>query len=122
MNSYGPKGNAIIQSMLLRFFDLNTTPKTSFSPLTPKQLTECFLVPYVACRLIEQDLKCSFSDAHDVMVASSNNGTTLQPENDNDKELDDILKKIFCEMRKERLKRLDTPQSPAEQSNQLLYS
>jgi hypothetical protein len=89
--SYGSKGNAIIQSTLLRMFDPRKTSSDAFSPLSLSNFTQYFLVPYVAHNLIAEDLRQSPKRAFDEMLESANAGESLHPELDDDEELEAIL-------------------------------
>jgi hypothetical protein len=89
-------------------FDPSSTPTNSFSPLTLSRFTEIFLVPFIVCHLIAQDLGCSTKEAHKVMIESGDVGERLQPQKDDDKELDDILMNNGRKARNER-KALDAP-------------
>jgi hypothetical protein len=85
--SYGPKGHAIIQSALLRLFRPNKTPTQTFAPLNLWHFTEYVLIPYVASRLIQEDLECSPADALSAMTKSGNVGAALHPEDDESEEI-----------------------------------
>jgi hypothetical protein len=54
--------------------------------------TQYFLVPHIACTLIAQDLDCSIETAYEEMIASGDVGKNLQPEDDDDPELEKVFK------------------------------
>jgi hypothetical protein len=102
LSSYGEKGSAIIQSTLLRMYDPVYTPTDAFTPFTLTQFTEWFLVPHIATCLIAQDLDCSPETAWEEMVASSDMGYQAQRVEDDDEELDKILKENLREVQRMR--------------------
>jgi len=92
--SYGPKGGVIIQAMLLRMYNPTTTPTDAFAPLSLAMFTQCFLVPFIACLLIAADMDCSTETAREEMANSSDLGESLYGADDEDDDIDDILKTI----------------------------
>ena len=65
------------------------------APLNAMQFTMYILVPHIACRLIQQDLKCDMDKAYDIMIKSADVGASLHPvnpEDDDDDEFDRLLR------------------------------
>jgi hypothetical protein len=83
----------IIQSALMRICDPNRMG-AFVAPLNAMQFTMYILVPHIACRLIQQDLKCDMDKAYDVMIKSADVGASLHPvtEDDDDDEFDRLLR------------------------------
>ena len=69
------------------------TEMESISPLDLSSFTTYFLVPYVTCHLIKDDFDCSVEDAYKTMLESADAGYSLNPQDDDDDELDCILHK-----------------------------
>jgi hypothetical protein len=89
-SSYGTKGSVIIQSTILRMFNPNQMRRFT-APLSATQFTAYILVPYVACKLIEEDLSCTTLEAFQAMLKSSDVGVSLYPADDEDDDDDDEL-------------------------------
>ncbi|EGO29005.1 hypothetical protein SERLADRAFT_433020 [Serpula lacrymans var. lacrymans S7.9] len=98
---YGAKGSSIIESVLVQIIDLKTTPIHSFWPLSLSRFTRYFLVPFVACTLISEDLKCSLEEAYEEIIASGNAGQNIHLYEENDKQLDKISRAEFGTKMKE---------------------
>ena len=79
-------------------------PCPAFQPLSLAKTTAYFLVPYVAHRLIAQDLECSLDAVYKTMIDSSDAGNALHPERDDDEELTEILHENVCAARREKQK------------------
>jgi len=62
----------------------------SITPLNLSSFTTFFLIPYIACRLIQQDLGCTVQEAYNTMIESGDAGAILNPDDDDDEELDMI--------------------------------
>ena len=69
----------------------------SIAPLSGTQFTQFILVPYVACKLIQEDLSCDIESAYKAMVDSADVGVSLYPadEEDEDEELARIVRSNF---------------------------
>jgi len=98
----------IIQSTLLRMYDPATTPSAGFAPFSLGQFSQLFLVPYIARLLIKEDMVCSMKEAHEEMVDSREVGHSLHIEDDEDLELESILRMNTREAIKERRAKLST--------------
>ena len=72
-------------------FDPLKTPLDAFLPLSLTKFTQYFLVPYVAHKLIMEDLGASATVAFKEMLDSADAGDNLHPKEDDDNELDSIL-------------------------------
>ncbi|KAI5997185.1 hypothetical protein EDC04DRAFT_2585189 [Pisolithus marmoratus] len=100
---YGPKGTAIIMHTLIQLFPL-TTLTDAFQPLSLRQYFAYFVIPHIACRLIAEDLSISATmNAYKVMVESSNVGELINPERDDDNELDLIKHRTMLVLRQRAL-------------------
>ncbi|KAI6149685.1 hypothetical protein BKA82DRAFT_4014184 [Pisolithus tinctorius] len=87
---YGSKGAAIIMHTLLQLFP-PTTSTDAFQPLSLLQYLTYFVIPHVVCRFIAQDFGLlSTMPAHSIMVESNDVGKLINPEHDDDDELDQI--------------------------------
>jgi hypothetical protein len=80
-------------------------PSPAFQPLSFTKASAYFLVPYIAHRLIAQDLAFSLNAAYKTMVDSSGAGAALHPERDDDEEFDEIHRDNVYAAKKEREKR-----------------
>ncbi|KIK97908.1 hypothetical protein PAXRUDRAFT_69947, partial [Paxillus rubicundulus Ve08.2h10] len=87
---YGTKGTAIIMHTLLGLFPIQTTSTNAFKPLSHFHFFTYFLVPHIAAKLIAEDYKTTIANGYSHMTASSDVGALLNPENDEDAELDNI--------------------------------
>ncbi|KAG8215158.1 hypothetical protein J3R82DRAFT_8657 [Butyriboletus roseoflavus] len=86
---YGMKGAAVIAHTLLGLFPAVKVPIDVLQPLRSHvQLLTYVLVPYCAARLIAEDLK----EGYFCMLASSDVGEVVNPERDDDEELDEIYR------------------------------
>ena len=92
--SYGMKGAAIIEASLMKIVGVNNPPGSTIAPLSLARFTRYFLIPFVASRLISVDLRCNLKLAYEIMCSSSETGAILQPEDDVDEELEEILRSI----------------------------
>ncbi|KAJ8582821.1 hypothetical protein M405DRAFT_867528 [Rhizopogon salebrosus TDB-379] len=96
---YGPKGKAIIKATLLRKYPPEITPTDAFRPLNTEKYLEYFVVRLVGNELIREDLglnsQDSDSDARSIAVRTVLHGTYLNPQEDDDEELDNILHRIM---------------------------
>jgi len=70
-------------------YNPETTPTEAFAPLTLRQFTKYFLIPYVATELIAEDLNMSYEEAWEELVASGDVGENLQRDIEHE-HLDDI--------------------------------
>ncbi|KAI6137737.1 hypothetical protein BKA82DRAFT_4369575 [Pisolithus tinctorius] len=87
---YGSKGAAIVMHTLLQLFP-PTTSTDAFQPLSLLQYLTYFVIPHVVCRFIAQDFSLlSTMPAHSIMVESNDVGKLINPERDDDDELDQI--------------------------------
>ncbi|KAH7905692.1 hypothetical protein BJ138DRAFT_1105781 [Hygrophoropsis aurantiaca] len=108
---YGSKAAAVIMHTLFRLF-LPTTSNASISPLTVAQFTTYFLAPYIAMSLIAEDMGIFIEQGYEEMIASNEVGQSLNPEEDDDEELEAIFKANL------QLARMEAPtmQAPARQA------
>ena len=93
--SYGPKGKAIIKAALLCSYPPETTPIDGIAPFTTEKFLEYFGIRYVGAMLIKQDLDTDMERACDVALASNPHGMLIHPEEDDDDELDLIMRGIM---------------------------
>jgi hypothetical protein len=90
--SYGEKGAAVIESTIYRFFNPISTRSNAIDPLKFTDYTRYVLMPYVAHRLIAQDLTCTLKEAYATMLKSGDLGSEIHPLLDGeDPELEDIM-------------------------------
>jgi len=90
--SYGEKGAAVIQSTIYRLFNPISTRSNAIDPLKFTDYIGYVLVPYVAHRLIAQDLTCTLKEAYTRMIESGDLGSEIHPLLDGeDPELEDIM-------------------------------
>ncbi|KAH0828634.1 hypothetical protein J3R83DRAFT_2978 [Lanmaoa asiatica] len=90
---YGSKGTAIVMHTLLHLFRRNV-PTNAFQPLPVMHYLCYFVVPHVVARLICQDYNTSMlMNGCNIMEASSDIGELINPERDDDSELDCINQK-----------------------------
>ncbi|KAG1751882.1 hypothetical protein EDB19DRAFT_1903846 [Suillus lakei] len=76
---YGPKGYAMIQVCIQHLVNPTTTPTTAFQLLTLQQYTHFILIPFIALRLIMEDLKSEDEmDTYKYMTGSGDVGNMLQ--------------------------------------------
>lgn len=92
--SYGMKGAAIIEASLMKIVGVNNPPGSTIAPLSLARFTWYFLIPFVASHLIAVDLRCDLKLAYEIMCSSGETGAILQPEDDVDEELEEILRSI----------------------------
>jgi hypothetical protein len=89
-NSYGERGTAIISSVINRIF--GSYPNTiAINPLPFKNFSAYVLVPYIAHRLIAEDLSCDLDEAYRVMIESGPLGAQLQYWREEDPVIDEIV-------------------------------
>lgn len=91
LHSYGSKGTTIIMHTLLQLFPPSSTTTDAFKPLPLLHYFSYFLVPHIISRFICEDCKkgsqiCAYS----IMTASSDAGESINPERDDDDEVDTI--------------------------------
>ncbi|KAI6153204.1 hypothetical protein BKA82DRAFT_3940365, partial [Pisolithus tinctorius] len=87
---YGSKGAAIVMHTLLQLFP-PTMSTDAFQPLSLLQYLTYFIIPHVVCRFISQDFGLLLTmPAHNIMVESNDVGELINPEHDDDDELDQI--------------------------------
>ncbi|KAI5981452.1 hypothetical protein EDD15DRAFT_2203956 [Pisolithus albus] len=97
---YGSKGTAIVMHMLLQLF-LLTTPTDAFQPLSLMQYLSYFVTPHIFCQLIAEDYGGATTiNAQKIMYESSDVGELVNPECDDDDELDQIKCKTTLALRK----------------------
>ncbi|KAI5984002.1 hypothetical protein EDD15DRAFT_2375721 [Pisolithus albus] len=97
---YGSKGTAIVMHMLLQLF-LPTTPTDTFQPLSLMQYLSYFITPHIFCQLIAEDYGGATTiNAQKIMYESSDVGELVNPECDDDDELDQIKCKTTLTLRK----------------------
>ncbi|KAI6001304.1 hypothetical protein EDD15DRAFT_2361664 [Pisolithus albus] len=97
---YGSKGTAIVMHMLLQLFPL-TTPTDAFQPLSLMQYLSYFVTPHIFCQLIAEDYGGATTiNAQKIMYESSDVGELVNPECDDDDELDQIKCKTTLALRK----------------------
>lgn len=76
---------------LFTLFPASETPTNAFEPIPLRRFLVYFVVPHVITTLIAQDHQTSnFSNAHGILVESSDAGELINPEDDNDNELEEI--------------------------------
>ena len=97
--SYGEKGGFIIQNALRRMFPQHPELIKNVQPLTFQLFIEHLLVPHVATVLISQDRNLDAKDAYDVMLSSGEFGRYQFPVEDDDDELDGIIRDMTREIR-----------------------
>lgn len=92
--SYGTKGAAIITHTLLGLFPAVKVLIDVLRPLRSHvQLLTYMMVPYCAARLIAEDQGLpSIEEGYSCMLASSDVGELINPERDEDEELDEIYR------------------------------
>lgn len=83
-------------------FNPSSTPCDAFAPLSLSKFTSYILVPYIGHRLIAGDLNCGSTAAYQEMVDSGDTGANLQPAEDDDQEIDELVR---ANNRKARLRR-----------------
>ncbi|KAI5987008.1 hypothetical protein F5J12DRAFT_561084 [Pisolithus orientalis] len=87
---YGSKGTAIVMHTLLQLFP-PTTSTDAFQPLSLLQYPTYFIIPHVVCQFIAQDFGLlSTMPVHNIMVESNDVGELINPERNDDDELDQI--------------------------------
>jgi hypothetical protein len=90
-NSYGQIGAVVIHSMLYCLFDLNTISEV-IAPLRYTVFAAYVLVPFVAIRLIKEDLNCTTVQAYKTMTSSSDAGEHIHPLEEDNYEVEAIYK------------------------------
>ncbi|KAG1727571.1 uncharacterized protein EDB91DRAFT_1086372 [Suillus paluster] len=96
---YGPKGYTVIQACIQHLVDLTTTSMTAFQPLTLQQYTHFILIPFIALRLIMEDLKSEDEmDTYEYMTGSGDVGDMLQGIDDqgHNHDIYDIIMAVAC--------------------------
>ena len=99
-SSYGEKGSVIIQKILLQI--LSTVDHTllhNIKPLSLPLFSQHILVPYVATRLIAEDMGCSDRSAFKLMRESGEYGYQQFLDTDDDAEYDAVLKACVLTVR-----------------------
>jgi len=88
----------LFQATLNRMFDPQTEAINPdiFAPMTLDRYNQFVLIPYIACRLVAEDRKCSMEEAFEVVVASGDYGDVLQAigDSDRDERFDDFLMNV----------------------------
>lgn len=97
---------------MFRLFPLDGLPDRvdcAFFPLTFTQFSEYFLVPYFACRLIEEDQTVNFAVAYDIMLDSQAFGSVIHEhdEEEDDQEVDNVVHSMRGSIKVQKL--LDYP-------------
>jgi RTC4-like domain len=100
-NSYGQIGEAVITSSLHRLFVPETVSK-AIAPLRYLAFAAYVLVPFVAVRLIKEDLNCSTVQAIRIMTSSSDVGQHIHPLGEDIHEIEAIFRQNAMLARKER--------------------
>ncbi|KAG0692242.1 hypothetical protein DFH29DRAFT_882767 [Suillus ampliporus] len=96
---YGPKGYAVIQACIQHLVNPTTTSTIAFQPLTLQQYTHFILIPFIALRLIMEDLKSEDEmDTYEYMTGSGDVGDMLQGLDDQgrDHDIDNIIMAVAC--------------------------
>jgi hypothetical protein len=75
-------------------YNPTTTPTEAFAIPILSMFTQCFLVPFIACLLIAADMDCSIETARKEMADSGDLGKSLYRADDEDDDIDDILRTI----------------------------
>ncbi|KAH0826086.1 hypothetical protein J3R83DRAFT_11684 [Lanmaoa asiatica] len=98
---YGSKGTAIVLHTLSQLFPLRNTTTDAFHPLPILHYLSYFIVPHVISRLIAQDCKKTTDiSAYGIMVASSDAGEHINPDRDDDPEIDMINHKTTIALKR----------------------
>lgn len=100
---YGSKGTVIVMHTLLQLFP-PTTPTDAFQPLSFLQYLSYFITPHIFCQLIAEDYGgVTTVNAQKIMYESSDVGELVNPERDDDDELDQIKRKTTLALRNRTL-------------------
>lgn len=84
----------MIQACIQHLVDPTTTFTTAFEPLTLQQYTHFILIPFIALRLIMEDIKSEDEmDTYEYMTGSGDVGDVLQGLDDrgHDDDIDNII-------------------------------
>jgi hypothetical protein len=100
-NSYGDVGTSVIMSTLYRLYIPDTQSK-AIAPFRYSTFAALVIVPFVAIRLISEDLGCTTDQAYRTLFSSSDVGAAIHPTTDNDDEIEDIHERNWRLGNKER--------------------
>ena len=93
MGSYGPRGDAVIQSTIMVLQSKHNFRLLAFAPLSFATYTKYFLVPHIAVCLIAEDKDIDLEGAWEMMTNSANHGEALHALQDDDEILEGIFQR-----------------------------
>ncbi|KAI5994937.1 hypothetical protein F5J12DRAFT_962200 [Pisolithus orientalis] len=97
------KGAAIVMHMLLQLFPPMTSTD-AFQPLSLLQHLTYFIIPHVVCQFIAQDFGLlSTMPTHNIMVESNDVGELINPEHNDDDELNQIKRAMTFALKQRNL-------------------